>query len=76
MEFKVQWMNHQPTWESELTLKEDVPQIVEQYMQIINDKVDQAISSSQIIVTNKPLKESSPNKVQLSQDDKNNSDKI
>ena len=30
-EFKVQWANHPETWESEHILKEDIPELIEQF---------------------------------------------
>ena len=32
MEYKVQWKNHEPTWENEISLKEDIPQLIETFI--------------------------------------------
>ena len=30
-EYKIQWKNHDPTWESEITLKDDIPELIAQF---------------------------------------------
>lgn len=68
-EYKIQWKSHEPTWESEITLKEDIPSLLDQFKKkvVVEEKKD-VVSSSQIVVTNKPLKNTSPNKSNISQD--------